>query len=125
MDSAYNQQRLKAAFEDLRQALERAESALMEYEGTLAPREEDTSAAAAADARPQGQPPGVELLTIPEVCQELGMGKSWVYQRIRSGEIPSIKLGHNIKVRREVLEQYLQSHPYRPREEDEPLEEEE
>jgi excisionase family DNA binding protein len=120
MDSAYKQQRLKAAFEDLRHALERAESALIEYEGTLDP-EEDTSAAAAA--RPQGQP-GVDLLSIPEVCQELGMGKSWVYQRIRSGEIPSIKLGHNIKVRRQVLEEYLQGHAYRPRE-DEPLEGEE
>jgi excisionase family DNA binding protein len=119
MDSAYKKQRLKAAFEDLRKALERAESALIEYEETLDPGE-DTSAAA---GRPQGQP-GVDLLSIPEVCQELGMGKSWVYQRIRGGEIPSIKLGHNIKVRRQVLEEYLQSHAYHPRE-DEPLEEEE
>jgi len=37
------------------------------------------------------------------------MGKSWVYTRIRSGEIPSVTLGHNIKVRREALEEYLQS----------------
>jgi excisionase family DNA binding protein len=44
------------------------------------------------------------------------MGKSWVYKRIRSGEIPSIKLGHNIKVRREVLEEYLQSQTYHSQE---------
>jgi excisionase family DNA binding protein len=50
---------------------------------------------------------GLELLSIPEVCQELGMGKSWVYRRIQSGEIPSVKLGRNIKVRREALEGYL------------------
>jgi excisionase family DNA binding protein len=37
------------------------------------------------------------------------MGKSWVYQRLRSGEIPSLKLGKIIKVRREDLEEYLKS----------------
>jgi len=48
---------------------------------------------------------------------------SWVYQRIRSGEIPSVKLGHNIKVRRKALEEYLDQNPYRPSN-DELLEEE-
>ena len=55
---------------------------------------------------------GLELLSIPEVCQELGMGKSWVYRRIQSGEIPSVKLGRNIKVRREDLEWYLENQRY-------------
>ncbi len=36
------------------------------------------------------------------------MGKSWVYRRLKSREIPFIKLGHNIKVKREDLEQYPQ-----------------
>jgi len=48
----------------------------------------------------------VELLSIAQVCQELGMGKSWVYNRIKSGEIPSIKLGNNYKVKREDLERF-------------------
>jgi excisionase family DNA binding protein len=52
---------------------------------------------------------GHELLSLKEVCQELGMSKGWVYQRIRSGEIPHVKLGHNIKVRREDLQAYLQA----------------
>src|SRR5215216_6478217 len=55
-----------------------------------------------------------ELLSIPDVCQQLGMGKSWVYRRLKSGEIPSIKLGHNIKVKRQDLEQYLESQRYQP-----------
>jgi excisionase family DNA binding protein len=54
------------------------------------------------------------LLTISEVCQELGMGKSWVYRRLKSAEIPSIKLGNNIKVKRSDLEQYLESQRYQP-----------
>jgi excisionase family DNA binding protein len=40
------------------------------------------------------------------------MGKSWIYRRLRSGEIPSIRLGRTIKVRRDELEAYLQSHHY-------------
>ncbi len=64
--------------------------------------------------RPES-PKGLELLSIPEVCQELQMGKSWVYRNIRSGEIPSLKLGNNIKVSRQDLEAYLKrqrsSHP--------------
>ena len=57
---------------------------------------------------------GLGLLSMVEVCQELGMGKSWVYRHLKSGEIPSIKLGHNIKVKREDLEGYLESQRYQP-----------
>jgi len=34
------------------------------------------------------------------------MGKSWLYRRLRSGEIPSVRLGRTIKVRREELKAY-------------------
>ena len=80
------------------------ETALVEFEEAL--DGESTT-------RPDGRK-GLNLLSIPEVCQELGMGKSWVYRRIRSGEIPSVKLGHNIKVRREDLEGYLEAQRHRP-----------
>src|SRR5918998_522491 len=98
-------QKLKQALVDLRQTLEGVESALIEFEETLGAGE--------SPDRPQGQR-GMDLLSIPEVCQELGMGKSWVYRRLKSGEIPSIKLGHNIKVKREELEQYLESQRHQP-----------
>jgi excisionase family DNA binding protein len=98
-------QQLKQAFKDLRQALETAESALIEFEETLSKEE--------APDRPQGQE-SMDLLSIPEVCQELGMGKSWVYRRLKSGEIPSVKLGHNIKVKRQDLNQYIESQYYEP-----------
>jgi excisionase family DNA binding protein len=42
------------------------------------------------------------------------MGKSWVYKRLKSGEIPSVKLGRSIKVKCEDLEQYLESQRYHP-----------
>ena len=64
-----------------------------------------------SSVRPENRK-GLDLLSLAEVCQELGMGKSWVYRRIKSGEIPSVKLGHNIKVKREDLERYLESRRY-------------
>ena len=45
------------------------------------------------------------------------MGKSWTYRRIKSGEIPSVKLGRSIKVRREDLQEYLQNQRYQPEQE--------
>ena len=60
----------------------------------------------------EGQRGGVQLISIPQLCEELGMGKSWVYRRLRSGEIPSVRLGRTIKVRRDELEEYLEKHRY-------------
>ena len=79
-----------------------------------------------ATIRPQGeqQRGGVQLLSIPQLCQELGMGKSWIYRRLRSGEIPSVRLGRSIKVRRDDLERYLERHHY-PARAQEALQEEE
>ena len=97
-------QRLKEALHDLRQALEAFESALVEFEEALEGEEQE---------RPQTRK-GLDLLSIAEVCQEIGMGKSWVYKKIRSGEIPSVKLGRNIKVSRRDLEGYLEAMRHRP-----------
>src|SRR5215212_11837456 len=111
----FRTRQLKRALEPLREALEShhrslegLESALIEFEEALTGRDERPE-------RPQAQPGaetaggGLDLLSITEVCQELGMGKSWVYRRIQSGEIPSVKLGNNIKVRREDLEGYVEA----------------
>ncbi len=92
---------LKRAMGRLQQALEEVESALVECEEALG------TELPVPPARSRGQE-SVELLSITQVYQELGMGKSWVYHRIKSGEIPSVKLGGNIKVKREDLEQYLE-----------------
>ena len=102
-------QQLRQALDDLRLALETFESALVEFEEqALGEGGEE-----AAQRLPRGGT-DFELLSIPDLCQQLGMGKSWVYRRLKSGEIPSIKLGHNIKVKREDLEQYLERQRYQP-----------
>jgi excisionase family DNA binding protein len=101
-------QQLREALERFHEALEHLESALLEFEGVL------EGEAPAGHLRQRG---ASDLLSIPEVCQELDMGKSWVYQKLKSGEIPSIRLGRLIKVRRADLEEYLNSHRYTPPEE--------
>ena len=50
------------------------------------------------------------LLSVQEVSEQLGMGRSWVYNQIRSGELPSVQLGGTVKIKREDLEQYIQRH---------------
>ena len=97
-------QRLKQALENLRQALEEAESVLLELDETFFEEEEEEK-----HVQRTQEPRGQDLFSVMEVCQELGMGKTWVHRKIKSGEIPSLRLGNNIKVRREDLEEYLES----------------
>lgn len=105
MDHEHALKQLKEALQAHHNALENLESALLEFEQSISGE---------AALRPQGeqQRAGVQLLSIPQLCQELGMGKSWIYRRLRSGEIPSVRLGRTIKVRRDELEQYLDRHHY-------------
>jgi excisionase family DNA binding protein len=100
MDNEHSLKQLKEALQAHHQTLELLESALVKFEESISGE---------ATVRPQE---GEQLLSIPQLCQELGMGKSWLYRRLRSGEIPSIRLGRTIKVRRDELEEYLQSHHY-------------
>ena len=105
VDHEESLKQLKEALQAHHRALENLESALLEFEqsisgeATLRPQQEEQRA-------------GVQLLSIPQLCQELGMGKSWIYRRLRSGEIPSVRLGRTIKVRRDELEAYLDRHHF-------------
>ena len=116
----FKRQHLRRALKPLKLALEAHHRSLEELESALIEVDEALSGRAEGLERPQakqGEEAGggsLDLLSITDVCQELGMGKSWVYRRIQSGEIPSVKLGRNIKVRREDLEGYLEAQRYRP-----------
>src|ERR671912_3006382 len=108
MDHEHPLKELKEALQAHHQALENLESALLEFEQSI-------SGEATLFPQQEQQRSGVQLLSIPQLCQELGMGKSWLYRRLRSGEIPSVRLGRSMKVRREELEEYLERHHYPPR----------
>jgi excisionase family DNA binding protein len=55
---------------------------------------------------------GLKLLSVEQVCEILGMSKSWVYKHLRSGDIPSVRLGGSIKVKHADLAAYLKKHRY-------------
>jgi excisionase family DNA binding protein len=117
----FRTRQLKRALEPLRHALEAhhrsledLESALIEFQEALGGQQEEGRRQERPQAQEQGAEGGLDLLSITDVCRELGMGKSWVYRRIQGGEIPSVKLGRNIKVRREDLQGYLEGQRYQP-----------
>jgi excisionase family DNA binding protein len=95
-------QQLRLAIRAQRQAFEQLEESLLELEFDTTLDEE----------RSEYTQQGEELLSIPEVRQRLGMGKSWVYQRLKSGEIPSVRLGNNFKVKRQDLEEYIRKNQH-------------
>ncbi len=106
MSSSTQLQQLRDALEAHRQTLQELDAALAHYEGNF-----QEQAAAISDGA-NGRAP--QLLSPDEVCEALGMGKSWTYRKLKSGEIPSVKLGRSIKVKREDLEEYLENHRYSP-----------
>src|SRR5215213_7609065 len=93
--------------EGLEGAVQRFEEALLELEeGAL--KEEALKEGALEEGAPvhhNGQ--SSRLLSPSEVCQKLEADRASVYRRLRSGEIPSLKLGSALKVRRADLEGYM------------------
>ena len=98
---------LKQALDTCRRALEEFESALQEFEEV--PDEKENAPERSLNGHPNGHLNGqnLRLLSLPEVCQKLGGERTAVYQRLRSGEIPSVKLGRTLKVRQPDLEEYI------------------
>ncbi len=47
------------------------------------------------------------LLTIPQVAETLGIGKTLAWQLVARGEIPSMRLGRLVRVPRAALEDWL------------------
>jgi excisionase family DNA binding protein len=55
-----------------------------------------------------------QLLTVDETIRVLRLGRTRVNEMLRSGEIPSLKLGRRRLVRRKDLEAWLDDHVYTP-----------
>ena len=97
-------QRLEQALESFVEDLEGLEGAVQRFEEALLELKEG-ALEEGAPVYQNGQTP--RLLSPSEVCQELEADRASVYQKLRSGEIPSLKLGSALKVRREDLEEYM------------------
>ena len=90
---------LRQALSTCRRALEEFESALQEFEEV--PDEKEKAPGSSLNGQ------NLRLLSIPEVCQELGEERTVVHRRLRNGEIPSLKLGRTFKVRQPDLKEYI------------------
>src|SRR5919106_5668908 len=90
---------LRQALSTCRRALEEFESALQEFEEV--PDENEKVVGSSLNGQ------NLRLLSLPEVCQELGEERTVVYERLRNGEIPSLKLGRTLKVRQPDLNEYM------------------
>ena len=112
-------QRLEQALESFVEDLEGLEGAVQRFEEALLELEEGALKEEALEegALEEGAPvhqngQSSRLLSPSEVCQELEADRASVYRRLRSGEIPSLKLGNALKVRREDLEEYMKGHQH-------------
>lgn len=47
------------------------------------------------------------LLTIEDLCKELGIGKNTAYKLTQSQEIKSAKIGHRTLITRNALNEYI------------------
>ena len=48
------------------------------------------------------------LLTVPEAAMRLGLGRSFVYQLVMTGELPSVKLGRARRVSVRAIDEYVE-----------------
>jgi excisionase family DNA binding protein len=99
MPTASHLRNLRQALNTCRRALEEFESALQEFEEV--PEENGEAPVRSLNGH------NLRLLSPSEVCRELGEERAVVHQRLRSGEIPSLKLGRTLKVRQPDLKEYI------------------
>jgi len=50
-----------------------------------------------------------QLLTVNDVCHATKLGRTTVYALVRSGELPVVRIGRSVRVRRETLDRWLES----------------
>ncbi len=51
--------------------------------------------------------PGSSWLTVPEVAAELRVSRMTVYRLIKGGDLPSIRIGRNIRVPENALDTFV------------------
>ena len=53
-----------------------------------------------------------EWMKVPEVAEELRIARSRAYELVADGEIPAVKIGRSVRVRRKELDRWLEDQNY-------------
>jgi excisionase family DNA binding protein len=56
------------------------------------------------------------IYTIPEVAKYLKLSKSKVYYLVQRGHIPHVRIGKNVRIREQQLQEWLEKNSSGPRE---------
>ncbi len=75
---------------------------------STAPAGPPTSAKPSGEDKPTGEA-GAEALSVAAAAARAGVSRTFLYERIASGELPSIKLGKRRLVRRDALRSWLKA----------------
>lgn len=51
------------------------------------------------------------LLTIPEVCSTIRIGRTKLYQLLNAGDIQAVKIGKKTLIQESAIQQWIQSLP--------------
>jgi excisionase family DNA binding protein len=51
-------------------------------------------------------------LTVADLCEVLGIGRTLAYQLIAERTIPAVRIGRAIRVRKADVEKWLEENPY-------------
>lgn len=49
------------------------------------------------------------LLTVEDVQNALRLGRTKIYELIRTGQLPVVRIGRSVRIRREALERWLEA----------------
>jgi excisionase family DNA binding protein len=49
-------------------------------------------------------------LSLDEVCREIGIGRTTLWRRVKSGELPVVRIGSRVLVQASDLEAFIERH---------------
>ncbi|CAN5246489.1 hypothetical protein BH24CHL1_BH24CHL1_14050 [soil metagenome] len=50
------------------------------------------------------------LLKVPEAADATGYAASFLWRLIQRGELPAVRVGRSVRIRRDDLEQFIEAH---------------
>ncbi len=59
---------------------------------------------------PREGPPQRLLFRVPEAAEQLGIGRTKIYEMIANGELPTIHIGRAVRISASALRKWIEEH---------------